>query len=390
MNRQKVFKIGIDCRFWGIKHAGLGRYTRQLVLSMLRVKPKDLHLILFFQKNDWLKDKQLLSQCKIVEVNIPHYSLKEQLLMARVVDKQNLDLVHFPHFNAPIFLKTPLIATVHDLIKHKFKGQTVTTRLLPIYWLKYCGYHFVINQTIKKARAIITPSIFVKKQIGKYYPFSQKKIKVIYEGITALFGQNKIFESKNFVNFFSKIEKKYRLSKPFFIYTGSAYPFKDLPTLLKAIKKLAKYQLIIACSRNVFWQRLKRQVEAMGLEKLVVLPGQVPDQDLHILYRQASAFVTCSLMEGFGLPALEAMASGTVVISARAGSLEEIYSKGSLYFSPKNTFELTAKMREVLNFSPLRRQLQIKQGFRQAKLYSWEKTAGKTLQVYRQALKTLN
>ena len=124
-------KIGIDCRFWGIEHAGLGRYTRELTLALLaqdtRINPgvtpgqeSRAEFTLFFQKGIWREDEEKIKNCKIVEVEIPHYSVREQLLLWRIFDKEGLDLLHVPHFNVPIVLNTPFVVTIHDLIKHFF------------------------------------------------------------------------------------------------------------------------------------------------------------------------------------------------------------------------------------------------------------------------------
>lgn len=379
----KKKRIGIDCRFWGIAHAGLGRYTRELVLAI--IEKNDLELSLFFRKNEWEKDKKILKSAEIISADIPHYSLKEQLKFGTIVDKENLDLIHFPHFNVPVRVKTPFIVTVHDLIKHFFKGNSVTTRSLPVYWLKHLGYRFVLRQALARSRRIIVPSYFVKDQIAVHYPGVENKITVIYEAASKKYQTRTVGENK--------ILAKYRLNKPFIVYTGSAYPFKDIPTLLKALAYLnqsgqlkKKLKLLIACGRSVFWQRLKEKVNELELKKTVVLPGQVPDQDLLSLYREASAFVIPSLMEGFGLPGLEAMTAGCPVIAARAGSLAEVYGNGAIYFSPQDVADLVEKIQKVVSFSPSERVRQIEKGKTQVSLYDWGNTAQETLEVYKKAL----
>ena len=394
-------KIGIDCRFWGVSHAGLGRYTRELTLAIIENLFKTtskrqtylFELTLFFQKNQAEKNKDLLKKCKIVEVNIPHYSLKEQLAFSQIIDKQNLDLIHFPHFNFPMSIKTPFVVTIHDLIKHYFRGRSVTTRLLPIYWLKHLGYRLVIHQAIKRSVFILCPSYFVKNQIKLHYPQFANKVKVIYEGASNNFKvQNSNLKVRNL-----EIFKKYKIRKPYFIYVGSAYPFKNLFVLLQAFRQLVnrkevkvKPRLLIASARDVFWKRLKEQVLSLNLEKQVILPGEVTDDDLNRLYQQAEAFITPSLMEGFGLPGLEAMASGCPVIAAKAGSLPEVYGKAAFFFQPRRIDDLVKQMEKILNFSNLQRQQQIKKGLLQAEKYSWAKAAEETLKIYKQALETFN
>jgi len=188
----------------------------------------------------------------------------------------------------------------------------------------------------------------------------------------------------------SKILKKYKIKKPYFIYVGNVYPFKNVYLLLQAIKYLNdlnhlknNIQLVIVCSRDVFWKRLERQVKKLGLGKEVVMPGQLSDKDLSILLKKASAFVTASLMEGFGLPGLEALSTGCPVLAARAGSLPEIYGEAAIYFDPQNVNDLVGKMKKVLQLNKNERNIIIKKGRKQSKKYSWEKTAEETLGTYK-------
>ncbi|OGD63305.1 hypothetical protein A2160_02310 [Candidatus Beckwithbacteria bacterium RBG_13_42_9] len=393
MSINRYYKIGIDCRFWGIIHTGLGRYTKELILAIIKVLEKEnwkinnslVSLTLFFQKENWQNDIYLSNKCKIIKIEAPHYSLKEQLKFGRIIDQEKLDLVHFTHFNVPFFLKTPFVVTIHDLIKHFFRGQSVTTRFLPIYWLKYWGYRIVIDKAIKKSKYIFTPSKFVANQLKDYYSTSTAKIRVTYEGVADVYKNNNRTATGA-----DEVLNRYQLKRPFFIYTGNAYSFKNLTTLLKAIKainhKTQKITLLIACGRSIFWERLSRQVKEYNLEKMVVLPGLVSDNDLRILYRQAVAFVNPSLMEGFGLPGLEAMASGCPVIAAKAGSLPEIYAEGAIFFEAQNILELAQKIMETLHLSPAGRKRLIDNGIKQAQKYSWEKTARETILVYKKIL----
>lgn len=395
-------KIGIDCRFWGLRHAGLGRYTQNLVLEIINQSQPEilsgtLSFTLFFQKGQWGQDKEKLKNCQIVEVDIPHYSVQEQILLPKIIDKQNLDLIHYPHFNFPVLAKTPFVITIHDLIKHFFRGREVTTRNLPTYYLKHLAYRYTISQAVKKAKAIITPSVFTKDQIISNLNISDKKIKTIYEGVSAPYHNPP-------QNINAKIISKYKLTKPYFVYTGSAYPSKNIPTLLKALKKLIEInkmsssrrlkadigdqapKLIIACARNIFWDRLKNEVDRLALGKNVILPGNIPDQDLLSLYQNATAFIMPSLMEGFGLPALEAMAVGCPIISSETGSLPEIYGQNAFYFNPTDENQLANIMQQAITLTKEERQKIIEKGQKHSQNYTWEKAAYQTFKVYKNIL----
>ena len=394
MNTDK--HIGIDCRFWGISHAGLGRYTRELVVSIAKqvsnpTQPfHSSQFYLFFDRQTSKEDKQSLKKqgFHIIETSTPHYSFKEQLMFTRTVDIQQLDLIHYPHFNIPILSKTPFVVTIHDLIKHFFKGKPVTTHNQLVYWAKYSAYRLVIKKAIQNSRAIITPSLFVKDQIAcNYDDIQENKIKIIYEGVSQPYNRTTYHVPSIKIK---KIHTKYKIQNTkFFIYTGSAYHHKDLKTLLLAIKKInnskpseTKYKLIIACARNQFWQTLKTQVRELKLTKQVILPGKVSDQDLVLLYQNAVAYIFPSLMEGFGLPGLEAMSSGCPVIASDAGSLPEVYGQAAIYFQPGNVDELASKMQAVSNWTPNQRKKVITTGIDHSKQYHWQRTAQQTLETY--------
>jgi len=173
---------------------------------------------------------------------------------------------------------------------------------------------------------------------------------------------------------------KYKIKKPFVIYTGSLYPHKNVQTLVKAVKKI-NLRLIVVCARNVFWRRFKKKVRMLKAEKLVTLTGFVPDKDLVALYQQAEAFVFPSLLEGFGLPGLEAMAVGLPVLAANASCLPEVYGQAAVYFDPLDVEEMARKIKKVVGNQKLKSKM-VKLGYQQVKKYSWQKMAEQTAEVY--------
>ncbi|GAG18719.1 unnamed protein product, partial [marine sediment metagenome] len=249
---------------------------------------------------------------KKVLADYPHYSLKEQFFLPFQLIKLKPDLVHFPHFNVPFFWWGKQIVTIHDLIKHQSRGARTTTKWSLFYWFKFLNYRFLVWLVVNRVARIIVPSQWTKTELTRRYHLPPEKIMVTYEGVEKKFSNFRIFE-------FSKIKilKKYKIKKPFVIYTGSLYPHKNVQNLVKAVKKI-NLRLVIVCSRNVFYERFKKEIKKLKAEKLVTLTGFVPDKDLVALYQQAEAFVFPSLLEGFGLPGLEAMAVGLPVLASNS------------------------------------------------------------------------
>lgn len=167
------------------------------------------------------------------------------------------------------------------------------------------------------------------------------------------------------------------MKKPFLVYTGNLYPHKNVGVLVQAAEKL-KINVAIVCARSVFEKRLPVSPYAHYL-------GRLSDKELIELYHEASAFVFPSLIEGFGLPGLEAMSVGLPVIAARASCLPEIYGDAALYFDPYSVDDLVSKIKSVLSDSNLVKSL-IKKGKFQARKYSWRKMAAQTWQIYQKEL----
>jgi len=141
---------------------------------------------------------------------------------------------------------------------------------------------------------------------------------------------------------------------------------------------------VIVCGRNVFWQRLKQEIKDSQSEDFVRLTGFVPDEDLKVLYQEATAFAFSSLSEGFGLPGLEAASLGCPVVCANATSLPEIYGAAALYFNPHNPQDMAEKIIRICEDEKLRKEL-IRKGYLQVKKYSWEKMAKETIAGYEKA-----
>ncbi len=161
------------------------------------------------------------------------------------------------------------------------------------------------------------------------------------------------------------------------VYTGNLYPHKNIGVLINAVEKL-QINLKIICARNVFESRLPKS-------KYVEYLGRLTDQEMIEVYKKSQAFVFPSLIEGFGLPGLEAMAIGLPVIAARASCLPEIYGDAALYFDPYDVNDLVSKIKLIINDQKLCQML-IAKGQLQVKKYSWAKMAKETWEIYQKIM----
>ncbi len=372
--------IGIDARLYGLEHAGLGRYVTKMVGEVIKQDKKN-HFVLFMRPEHSQIFKGL-PRVKVVTLTTPIYSLAEQLFLPFIFNREKLDLLHVPHFNAPIFYPGKFILTIHDLIKHSSTGPETTTRHPAIYTLKRLGYLLLTNIVIHRAKAIMVPTIFVKNELLKYYHLKAENIFVTYEAVDTSLQPVKLTQDEE-----DALLSKYHLVRPFIIYTGSVYPHKNVEILLEAVKihnqnKESDLMLAISCARSVFYERLQKKIDDNQLGDKVRLLGFVPDEDLSRLYSIAMCLVHPSKMEGFGLTGLEAMKLGLPVISSNATCLPEIYGDAAKYFSPDNVQELVTALETIMQNPELRKELSIR-GVLRAKRYSWYKLGKETREVYK-------
>jgi len=364
-------RIGIDARLYGTKHRGLGRYVQKLVNGVVQTDRQNDY-VLFFTKDNIDSFKERRPNVKMVLLDARWYSLKEQLIGARIIKKEQVDLMHFPHFNVPFLYHDNFVVTIHDLIIKHFPDSRATNLPDWKYKLKLLGFDKVLHYAIKQSAKIIVPSNFVKNDVISMFGVSENKITVIYEGY--------------FLDSTTRPADlaRFKLTRPFLLYVGSAYPHKNLERLVNVFKKInqtKKYQLVLVGEMDKFYQRLKSTV---GARDGLVFTGYLSESELLALYQQARLYVFPSLSEGFGLPPLEAQGYGVPVVAADSSCLPEVLGESAVYFNPNSDQEMIKQITAVLLDKELRAKL-VKQGFENVKKYSWDKMVDQTLKIYRQA-----
>ncbi|OQX50659.1 hypothetical protein B5M47_03530 [candidate division CPR3 bacterium 4484_211] len=372
--------IAIDARFWGLEHAGLGRYAINLIRNLAEIDQKNTYYLLL-RKKYFQESLGLPNNFKPILAEISYHSLTEQLKLPLLIRRLNPDFVHYLYFIVPILSSKKFVVTIHDLIKHKHSGGEATTLSKPAYYTKYLAYHLDMWWAAKKSTRLIVPTQYVKNELAAYYKIKEKKITVTYEGVDP---QITIAEAN-----IKKLLSKYNLTKPYLIYVGNVYPYKNIPRLLDALKLLPKgLSLAVACARSVFWEKLQAIIKEREMSNRVKLLGFVPDADLGTLYRESLAFVSASLDEGFGITPLEAMASGTPAIISNSACFPEVCGNAALYFNPYDPKDIAEKIGQVLDNPQLRSEL-IRRGQENLKRFSWRKMAEKTLKVYNSLVNTI-
>ena len=367
-------KIVIDGRMYA--ESGVGRYIRNLITQLQIIDKKNEYFILLLQKDySFLKESENFRK---VVAEFRWYGVSEQIKLPKILNSLKADLVHFPHFNVPFLYRGKFVVTIHDLIHQHFQMRRATTRNPITYKIKQLGYNAIFKNAIHKSVKILVPSNYVKDLLTDKWKISAEKILVTYEAVDdIILAIEKIMNKEKI----KKVMEKFKISSPYIFYVGNAHPHKNIEGLIRAFLELRKkypdLYLVLSGYDHYFWQRIREEFQHPG----IIYTGHVSDEELAALYKGAECFVMPSFEEGFGIPLLEAMALGCPVISSSAGSLTEVGGEACLYFNSHDVQDMVEKITQVLGDANLKEKL-VKKGKERIKVFSWEKLAKQTLEVY--------
>lgn len=359
--------IAIDAR---IINSTTGRYVERLLHYLQEIDSQNNYLVLVRQQDrDYFKPTS--PNFKIVIADFANYSFDEQIGLATLLQKLKPDLVHFCMPQQPLLYTGPAITTVHDL---NLLRITTNDDMGPAELaVKKQIFRGLLYMVARRAKHIITPTQYTKQDLLKFSGIKPAKVTVTLEGGLEITTKPTPI-------------KKYQGVK-FIMCVGRAEPYKNNRGLIKAhqmlLKKHPDLRLVIVGKIDTLRQSDIKWVKQNGY-KNVDFTGFVSDQQAAWLYGNCQAYVFASYMEGFGLPALEAMTYGAPVVSSNATCLPEVCGPAAHYFDPGSIDDMTRAIEDVLINKTLRKKL-IAAGAVQHKKYSWERMAEQTLNVYKKA-----
>ena len=370
-------RIGIDARFYGprVGGGGLGRYTAELVTA-LQEGDKENEYVLFLRKENF-------HECAITNgnftkrmVDVPWYSFAEQREMPREIALAHVNLMHYPHWNVPIFSRVPFVVTIHDLILLEDPASSrATTRNAFLHGIKSIGYRIALEAAIHRSKHIVAISEYTKRSILEHFRVPGGKISVVYNGVRPPVGAEKASLAELGVQ------------QPYILSVGNAYPHKNLETTLLAFRTLCasdeRTMLVLAGKRDMFVEKLEAFALEIGIPSSRIRFINTPtDAVLARLYQDAALLVIASRIEGFGIPPLEALALGIPVAASHTSSLPEVLGDTVRYFDPDDEDALARLMVESVH-QPSAWQSLKAPGIRQAEKFSWKKTALAMRDIYR-------
>ena len=365
-------RVAIDAR--KLHDFGIGTYIRNLLRQLARID-RDTEYVLLCQQADLDVGTQLGENFRTVLEPSPNYSFREQVHVPWVLHRERPDVFHAPHYVLPAGVRCRSVVTIHDCIHLMF----------PQYLPNRAAYAYArasMWAASRRSDRILTVSEASKRDILHFFNVPPEKIVVVYNAIDEHFGVTPPAEDV------ARVRERYQLDHQFVLYVGNIKPHKNLVRLIEAFDELRRtgfdeVKLLIIGDQISRLPALRRAVHGHKLHKHVRFLGYVSDQTLSVLYRLASAFVFPSLYEGFGLPPLEAMASGTPVVTSNVSSLPEIAGDAAILVDPYDVDSIVDGMRRVLSDPALAAELRRK-GIERAREFSWERSVAKTRQVYQQ------
>ncbi|HVC32240.1 MAG TPA: glycosyltransferase family 1 protein [Chloroflexota bacterium] len=372
--------IGFDYTAAIRQGAGIGRWARNLVQALIELDQENSYTLFYAPAKRhepppslpkgprltghplWLTERML---------NVLWYKVGAPLpvdLMAGAAD-----VFHFPDFALPPVRRGATVVTIHDL----------SFLLVPECADQRLRAHLekVVPVSVREADFVCADSENTRNELTTLLDVEPARAEVVYGGVDCRFRpvtDEGVLEATRL---------KYGLSFPFIFFIGTIEPRKNLGRLLKAYTQLRqryheRHRLVIAGGLGWLYQDVLRDIDQLATDQEVVFLGRVPDEDLPMLYSLCDLFVYPSLYEGFGLPPLEAMACGKVVVCSNTSSFPEVVGDAGVLVSPYDVDGLASAMAQLLDDSERRASLGLR-AIERARRFTWEESARRTLDIYR-------
>jgi len=378
-------KIAVDVR--RIRDFGVGTYIRNL-LQAISLIPCGHQFDLICCAEDKSQFAALPENFRITVYNRRDSSRMDHVDLPRLLHQLRPDATHIPFHRVPLLMPKPYVVTIHDLSTLFFddaRGMLHAARV------------FRLRRGLERAARIITVSGATQRDVANLIPETSNRIRLIYNAPDPQFLERRLPSDARAAGPEAgarerhRILERYQIRYPFLLYAGSIRPQKNIPRLIEAfavarssLENHPAYKdlrLIIIGDEISRHPDVRRAVIHSRVENCVRFLGFIPFDTLRIFHELATAFVFPSLYEGFGLPPLEAMASGTPVIASAVSSLPEVVGGAAMLVNPENVFDIARGITEVLLGDDLRAEL-IAKGLKQAASFSWARTAREVLGVY--------
>ena len=361
-------RFSVDAHAIGQHLTGNETYVRNLLNSFASLD-RDADFVTYVSRADAFPEVPKRFLKRQVAVN-PFVRLGFDL--PRILRKDRPQLLHV-QYTAPLFCPVPVVASVHDVSFLEHPDYFTPFRALQL--------RCTVSRTVKSAARVITPSEFSKRRILSSYRLPEDKVVVLPNGVASTFRQLSRESAQHWVL------ESFGLFAPFILTVGDLAPRKNHAGLIRAFDQLVRahpqlpHQLVIVGKENWRASAVHAAAKQSSVADRIHFTGFVSDEGLLRLYGACDIFVYPSFYEGFGLPILEAMACGRAVACSNTSAMPEVADSAAILFNPNSVDEIVLAMRDLL-LNPELRQRMERLGAQRAATFSWETTAGKTLELY--------
>jgi glycosyltransferase involved in cell wall biosynthesis len=371
-------KVGFDATPLLGQRTGVGNYTSRLLAALIRTRP-EWEFLLYSNRPIEPLEPGLLRSTPIYQPSLRKRLLWMHFVLPTVIRRSQPQLCHFPNAMAPLRQQKPFVLTIHDASLFLHSNYHPLARLLSIRLsLPYLARH---------ASAIVTDSNDARDDLIRILKLPPAKVHVIYGAASSEFKPEAIQSRKD------ALRSKYGLPDQYLIFVGTLESRKNLVRLVRAVDQVRNagftHRLVIAGAAGWMSGRLYEEIDRLDLKDWVKIVGYVPDMDLPGLLSMSTLFVFPSLFEGFGLPTLEAMSCGTPVLTSDESSMPEVCGDAAHYVDPEDEASIAEGIMTVLRDEEYRQELS-RRGLERAKLFSWDRAARETIDIYQKVLNSAN
>ncbi len=366
--------IGIDAR--KVEDFGIGTYIRQLVRGLAEIDERNRYILFVGPKGrNALAD--LPENFILQTTRSPVYSVRELYAMSWHILRTRLDLFHATHYVLPAWSPCRTIVTIHDII-HLLFPEFLPNRLAYFYARR------MIRRSLMGSDHVITVSRSTRSDLLEHFAVEGKKLQVIYNGV------NDVYREKLSTEELARWQERLGIRSPYFLFVGNPKPHKNLDRVVQAYARACELidcnaSLVCVGAKDGAEFKTRQRAEQLGVADRVQFLGHVDQEALPAIYQGASIFLYPTLYEGFGLPVVEAMASGTAVITSRNSALREVAEGYAHLVDPLDIEEMADAIVHCFRDQDHRASL-ARLGMRRAKDFDWKVTAQETLASYRAIL----
>ncbi len=372
-------RIGIDARTVTDHPSGIGNYVAAVVSRMAELA----HGMRFVVLRQPDAGGPSLAHPRVTEVPLSgEMKSLRTLAAARHPALQELDLYHAPAEIVPLGLRCPFIITAHDLMW--VEAPHLASAFWPVRAALSRFYGFNFRHTVPRARAIIAISRATADAIGRVFPDAAHKVKVIHHGV-----DREQLSTEGQAGPREELDRIVPPGQRFALIVGQSSPYKNQVRMIRAFIDATAHDpdhclLLVRRFTRIDLEE-RRLLADPAVQRKIILCPRISDRELATAYRHASMLLFVSRYEGFGMPVLEAMASGLPVVASTAAAVAEVAGDAALQANPDSVRDMADKIRALAGDEALRARL-VDAGVARAGDFCWDRAARQTLDVYRETL----